>query len=79
MENITEAEAEYESWDKHWRDSGVPLEPFNLKIERKTGYFDEEGNYVAYREEEDDAWLATLPRGTHLSQTCSISSYALDI
>lgn len=76
MENITDAEAEYEAWNQHWKDSGVPLEPFNLRRERETGYFDEEGNYVAYREEADDAWLATLPEGEHLSSTNNIMQCA---
>lgn len=52
-----------------YTDSGVRIEPFNLKREMEEGYFDGDGNYVLYRkgereeeEEEDaneaDAWLA---------------------
>ena len=42
----------------------MPLEPFSLKREREAGYFDEDGNYVAYRDAEaEDAWLRSLPRG----------------
>ena len=45
----------------------MPLEPFSLRREREAGYFDEDGNYVAYRDAEaDDAWLRTLPRGKAL-------------
>jgi hypothetical protein len=43
-------------------EDGIPIEPFNLRAEKAAGFFDAEGNYVAYRGEEDtDAWLETLP------------------
>lgn len=64
LEDVATAEIEYAVTAQDWDNSGVPLEPFNLIKERETGYFDEEGNYVAYREAEpDDAWLASLPQG----------------
>ena len=48
-------------------DSGIPIEPFNLKAERRGGYFDAEGNYLAYRSVDDtDAWLQTLPGTANL-------------
>ena len=51
---------------RRWRNSGVPLEPFSLKREREAGYFDDEGFFVAYKDDElEDAWLASLPRGAH--------------
>jgi hypothetical protein len=38
----------------------VQLEAFNLKEERERGHFDEAGNYVERKEEEEeDAWLAS--------------------
>lgn len=44
-------------------DDGITLEPFNLAKEREEGHFDEGGNYVENREEEDasaqDAWLTS--------------------
>ena len=44
-------------------DDGITLEPFNLVKEREEGRFDEAGNYVENKEEEDadaqDAWLAS--------------------
>ena len=44
-------------------DEGIQLEPFNLAKEREEGHFDEGGNYVEHREEEDaslqDAWLGS--------------------
>lgn len=34
-------------------DEGVTIEPFNLKQEREEGYFDADGNYVEYRNDND--------------------------
>lgn len=31
-----------------FNDEGVTVEPFNLDKEREEGYFDENGNYVEY-------------------------------
>ncbi|KAK8934178.1 hypothetical protein KSP39_PZI015168 [Platanthera zijinensis] len=41
---------------------GIEIEPFNLKQEQEEGYFDENGNYVEYRHEQEiqDAWLDTV-------------------
>ncbi|GAB4814666.1 hypothetical protein N2152v2_001712 [Parachlorella kessleri] len=40
-------------------DDGIQLEAFNLKEERRRGHFDESGNYVEGKDEDDvdDAWL----------------------
>lgn len=44
---------------------GVPIEPFNLRNERDSGYFDENMNYVFKKEKgEVDAWLAGLDEAT---------------
>ena len=44
---------------------GVLIEPFNLKNERESGYFDENMNYVFKKEKgEVDAWLADLDEAT---------------
>jgi hypothetical protein len=44
-------------------DEGMTLEPFNLAKEREEGHFDEGGNYVENKEDEDpsmqDAWLTS--------------------
>lgn len=44
-------------------DDGITLEPFNLVKEREEGRFDESGNYVENKPDEDadpeDAWLAS--------------------
>ena len=56
------AEEADEDTDVRFTEDGIPIEPFNLRTERAEGYFDEEGNYVAYRGGDDtDAWLETLP------------------
>ena len=48
---------------EHDEDDGNKLEPFNLEQERQEGHFDESGNYVENREEDDptlqDAWLTS--------------------
>lgn len=35
--------AQWEAWNAQWADSGVPLEPFNMRSEREAGFFDLEG------------------------------------
>ncbi|KAK9915257.1 hypothetical protein WJX75_006773 [Coccomyxa subellipsoidea] len=69
LEDVAGAEVEYGVHAQNWDNSGVPLEPFNLNQEREAGYFDEDGNYVAYCEaESDDAWLESLPQGPENAQ-----------
>ena len=59
---VNELEGVEEVLEKN-EDDGITLEPFNLAKEREEGHFDEGGNYVENREEEDaslqDAWLAS--------------------
>lgn len=44
--------------DGYRYDGDIRIEPFNLKKERETGYFDESGFYVANEQKEErDAWL----------------------
>ncbi len=38
----------------------IPLEPFNLNMEREEGYFDAQGNYIEYALNDSDAWLAAI-------------------
>lgn len=46
-------------------EDGIPIEPFNLKAEHWGGFFDADGNYLAYRDQDDtDAWLESLPGET---------------
>lgn len=35
-------------------EDGITIEPFNLNQEREEGFFDDQGNYVEYRLNEDD-------------------------
>ena len=59
VEDVERVEEELEVEE----DDGIQLEAFNLKEERRKGYFDEAGNYVENEKEEDeettDAWLAS--------------------
>ena len=44
-------------------EDGTVFEPFNLKEERKAGYFDESGNYIRYNENDktnEDPWLQEI-------------------
>lgn len=53
---------EEEEEEVHFTEDGIPIEPFNLRAEKRSGYFDADGNYLAFREQDDtDAWLETLP------------------
>lgn len=63
LQGIAAAEETYDEDEdaEVFDESGQLMEPFNLNAERKTGYFDDEGNYTHYRDEEGkDAWLDTL-------------------
>jgi CD2 antigen cytoplasmic tail-binding protein 2 len=59
VKNVEQAEEDLEVEE----DDGIQLEAFNLKEERRRGYFDEAGNYVENEKKDDDAlddaWLAS--------------------
>ncbi|XP_051147199.1 uncharacterized protein LOC127262527 [Andrographis paniculata] len=59
--NIRKAEVHYKD-NETFVEEGVPIEPFNLDKEREEGYFDENGNYVEYvnQNEIKDAWLDSV-------------------
>ncbi|KAJ4715667.1 CD2 antigen cytoplasmic tail-binding protein 2-like [Melia azedarach] len=61
VNDITAAEVTYEG-DENFVDDGIQIEPFNLEKEREEGYFDAEGNFVEYINENEikDAWLDSL-------------------
>ena len=65
LDDVSAAEAEYEAHEGFWDNSGVPIEPFHLRQEREAGFFDDEGNYVAFKDDVEDAWLESLPKGAH--------------
>ncbi|XP_052194033.1 uncharacterized protein LOC127802328 isoform X2 [Diospyros lotus] len=59
--DISAAEVHYEDGDT-FVDDGIQIEPFNLEKEREEGYFDEQGNFVEYVNENEikDAWLDSI-------------------
>lgn len=59
--DVRKAEVQYQE-NETFVEEGVPVEPFNLEKEREEGYFDENGNYVEYvnQNEIKDAWLDSV-------------------
>lgn len=59
--NISAAEETYED-NENFVDDGIHIEPFNLDKEREEGYFDADGNFVEYVNDNEikDAWLDSL-------------------
>ncbi|KAK8947722.1 hypothetical protein KSP40_PGU010361 [Platanthera guangdongensis] len=59
--DVSVSEVHYEE-NSNFEIDGIEIEPFNLKQEKEEGYFDENGNYVEYRHEQEiqDAWLDTV-------------------
>lgn len=70
LDDIGEAEEEYEEDEENLEDDGIKIEPFNLKQEREEGYFDSEGNYVEYGNgnEIKDAWLDSVEVDTRFAE-----------
>ena len=60
--------AEEDEPEEMFNDTGIPIEPFNLRREQEAGYFDADGNYIEFRAERSDPWLATV-EGGHLLQS----------
>ncbi|BBN09165.1 CD2 antigen cytoplasmic tail-binding protein 2 [Marchantia polymorpha subsp. ruderalis] len=69
LADVTVAEEIYEEEDEEIVEDGQRFEPFNLKQEREEGYFDGQGNYVEYRNENDgkDAWLDSVEVDTRFA------------
>ncbi|CAA3028630.1 Hypothetical predicted protein [Olea europaea subsp. europaea] len=61
LPNITKAEVYYKD-SETLVEEGVQIDPFNLDKEREEGYFDANGNYVEYVNENEikDAWLDSV-------------------
>ncbi|KAL3150641.1 hypothetical protein ABBQ32_000442 [Trebouxia sp. C0010 RCD-2024] len=77
LEDVAEAEEEYDRPEQAFNEAGVAFEPFHLKREREEGYFDSDGNYIQYKlDEVKDAWLDSLADGT--STTGSAATTASD-
>ena len=63
------------------RQMGAEMEPFNLKAERDTGYFDESGGYVWKDRKDDkvmDAWLAEVDEEKIVSHRAKAAAAAVD-
>ncbi|XP_022141936.1 CD2 antigen cytoplasmic tail-binding protein 2 [Momordica charantia] len=58
VNNISAAEVTYED-SENFEADGIQIEPFNLDKEREEGYFDADGNFVEYVNDNEikDAWL----------------------
>ncbi|KAL2631452.1 hypothetical protein R1flu_016138 [Riccia fluitans] len=69
LADVTKAEEEYEEDEEDLVEDGQRFEPFNLKQEREEGYFDAQGNYVEYRNENEgkDAWLESVEVDTRFA------------
>ncbi|GBG80949.1 hypothetical protein CBR_g31506 [Chara braunii] len=70
-------EEEFEG-DEGVDDEGTVFEPFNLRQERKEGFFDDAGNYVEYRWEAEakDAWLETAEVDTKYAEKAAAKAAA---
>ncbi|KAA8545602.1 hypothetical protein F0562_020386 [Nyssa sinensis] len=61
IHDISSAEMHYED-NETFVDDGIQIEPFNLTKEREEGYFDADGNFVEYINDNEikDAWLDSV-------------------
>ncbi|KAJ7002762.1 SUPPRESSOR OF ABI3-5-like [Populus alba x Populus x berolinensis] len=61
INDASAAEVAYEE-NENFVEDGIQIEPFNLEREREEGYFDAEGNFVEYINENEikDAWLDSV-------------------
>lgn len=74
LPDLSAAEEHYKD-NETFVDDGITMEPFNLEQERAEGYFDEQGNYVEYINENEikDAWLDSV----EVDQKLADKSYLL--
>ncbi|XP_022726381.1 CD2 antigen cytoplasmic tail-binding protein 2-like [Durio zibethinus] len=61
LNDVSAAEVAYED-NENFIDDGIQIEPFNLNKEREEGYFDADGNFVEYVNDNKtkDAWLDSV-------------------
>ncbi|GMY05409.1 SUPPRESSOR OF ABI3-5 [Fagus crenata] len=61
LNDVAAAEVSYKG-NESFVDDGIQIEPFNLDREREEGYFDNDGNFVEYVNDNDfkDAWLDSV-------------------
>ncbi|KAG5548505.1 hypothetical protein RHGRI_014006 [Rhododendron griersonianum] len=68
VHDITSVEVKYAEGET-FVEEGIRFEPFNLEQEREEGYFDEQGNFVEYIDNEiKDAWLDSVEVDTKLAR-----------
>ncbi|KAI8554864.1 hypothetical protein RHMOL_Rhmol05G0129800 [Rhododendron molle] len=68
VHDITSVEVKYAEGET-FVEEGIRFEPFNLEQEREEGYFDEQGNFVEYINNEiKDAWLDSVEVDTKLAR-----------
>jgi len=48
-----------------------------LRQERKAGFFDDEGNYVAFKDNVEDAWLESLPKRMQYNAPPLMNAFSL--
>ncbi|CAM6087223.1 unnamed protein product [Calypogeia fissa] len=79
-QDVAIAEEDYGEEAEERLEDGMRIEPFNLKQEREEGYFDADGNYVEYRNEDDtkDAWLDSVEVDTRFASKAAAQSTAED-
>ncbi|XP_021282695.1 uncharacterized protein LOC110415299 isoform X2 [Herrania umbratica] len=65
LNDVSTAEVAYED-NENFVDDGIQIEPFNLNKEREEGYFDADGNFVEYVNDNEikDAWLDSVEADT---------------
>jgi CD2 antigen cytoplasmic tail-binding protein 2 len=79
VHDITSVEVKYAEGET-FVDDGILIEPFNLEQEREEGYFDEQGNFVEYIDNEiKDAWLDSVEVDTKLAQKVFTVTHDEDI
>ncbi|GLT62587.1 hypothetical protein SLA2020_352100 [Shorea laevis] len=61
INDVVAAEVDYKD-NENFVEDGIQIEPFNLNKEREEGYFDADGNFVEYVNDNEikDAWLDSV-------------------
>uniref|UniRef100_A0A2P2KJ64 Uncharacterized protein MANES_06G012400 n=1 Tax=Rhizophora mucronata TaxID=61149 RepID=A0A2P2KJ64_RHIMU len=73
LNDVSIAEVTYED-DDNFVEDGIQIEPFNLQKEREEGYFDAQGNFVEYINENEmkDPWLDSVAVDTQYAGKSSV-------
>ncbi|XP_021898661.1 uncharacterized protein LOC110815269 [Carica papaya] len=75
LNDVSAAEVTYED-NENLIEDGINIEPFNLNKEREEGYFDAEGNFIEYVNENEikDAWLDSIEANPKYSRVASATN-----